>query len=117
MTAIGAKSRAHCYGCRRAHSANLYVPCQPGPSIVAKNAQVTPVRQRIGIGNGDKPSFLRSNPEGVLAMKTVNDRSGNGPSRRRFLNNTSALAAASFLGLPRMATAEPPPEIQRVRLS
>jgi NitT/TauT family transport system substrate-binding protein len=49
-------------------------------------------------------------------MKTVSDNSGDGLSRRRFLANTSALGAASFLGLPRTAAAEPPPEIPRIRL-
>jgi NitT/TauT family transport system substrate-binding protein len=49
-------------------------------------------------------------------MRTVSDKSDDGLSRRRFLANTSALGAASFLGLPRTVAAEPPPEIQRIRL-
>ena len=49
-------------------------------------------------------------------MNTVNDKSPDGFSRRRFLANTSALGAASFLGLPRTAAAEPPPETTRLRL-
>ena len=39
-----------------------------------------------------------------------------GLSRRRFLTNTSALSALSFLGLPRAAAAEPPPETKKIRL-
>ena len=38
-------------------------------------------------------------------------------SRRRFLRQTSALGAASLLGLTQTARAEPPPEIGRVRLT
>ena len=49
-------------------------------------------------------------------MKTMSDRSGDGFSRRRFLAKSSALGAASFLGLPRTAAAETPPEIQKIRL-
>ncbi len=37
-------------------------------------------------------------------------------TRRRFLGNASALSAASLLGLPRAANAEPPPETTRVRV-
>ena len=37
-------------------------------------------------------------------------------SRRRFLQQTSALGAASLLGLPRESLAEPPPEVSRIRL-
>src|SRR5690349_5206015 len=37
-------------------------------------------------------------------------------SRRSFLANASALSVASFLGLPRMARAEPPPETKKIRL-
>jgi NitT/TauT family transport system substrate-binding protein len=54
--------------------------------------------------------------EGDSAMKTMSDESSDGFSRRRFLANTSALGAASFLGLPRTAAAEPPPETRRIRL-
>ena len=49
-------------------------------------------------------------------MRTVNDKRGDGLSRRRFLASTSALGAASLLGLPWLAVAEPPPEIQKIRL-
>lgn len=49
-------------------------------------------------------------------MKTVSDKSDDGFSRRRFLANTSALGAASFLGLPRTASAEPPPETRKLTL-
>ena len=37
-------------------------------------------------------------------------------TRRSFLANTSALGAASFLGLPRTAEAEPPPETTKLRI-
>jgi NitT/TauT family transport system substrate-binding protein len=37
--------------------------------------------------------------------------------RRRFLVSGSALGAASLLGLPRIAAAEPPPETRRIRLN
>jgi NitT/TauT family transport system substrate-binding protein len=37
-------------------------------------------------------------------------------TRRKFLANASALSAASLLGLPRAANAEPPPETTRVRV-
>jgi NitT/TauT family transport system substrate-binding protein len=40
----------------------------------------------------------------------------NGFGRRRFLANTSALGAASLLGLPRTAASEPPLETRRIRL-
>jgi len=49
-------------------------------------------------------------------MKSTSDKSEIGFSRRKFLANTSALGAASFLGLPRPAAAEPPPETTRLRL-
>ncbi len=49
-------------------------------------------------------------------MKTLNAKSGDGLVRRKFLANTSALGVASFLGLPRSAVAEPPPEITKIRL-
>jgi NitT/TauT family transport system substrate-binding protein len=39
-----------------------------------------------------------------------------GISRRSFFANISAFSAASFLGLPRTAAAEPPPEIHKVRV-
>jgi len=38
------------------------------------------------------------------------------PSRRTFLTRTGTLGAASLLGLPFTAAAEPPPEITRIRL-
>ena len=38
-------------------------------------------------------------------------------NRRRFLTGAGALSATSLLGLPQIASAEPPPEISRVRLS
>ena len=49
-------------------------------------------------------------------MKTMIDMSGHGFSRRRFLANTSALGAASFLGFPLSAVAEPPPETRKLKL-
>jgi len=49
-------------------------------------------------------------------MNTVSDGSQGGFSRRRFLANASALSAASFLGLPRMVSAEGPPETTKIRL-
>jgi NitT/TauT family transport system substrate-binding protein len=36
--------------------------------------------------------------------------------RRSFLIRSSAMAAASLIGLPRIASAEPPPEVTRIRL-
>jgi NitT/TauT family transport system substrate-binding protein len=49
-------------------------------------------------------------------MKTMNDEGVEGLGRRRFLADTSALGAASLLGLAWPAAAEPPPETNRVRL-
>jgi NitT/TauT family transport system substrate-binding protein len=49
-------------------------------------------------------------------MNTMSDKSGNGGSRRQFLANLSAFSAAAFLGLPRTAAAEPPPEIPKIRV-
>jgi len=49
-------------------------------------------------------------------MKTLGDRGSKGFSRRSFLAGTSALSAASFLGLARSAAAESPPETPKVRL-
>jgi NitT/TauT family transport system substrate-binding protein len=43
-------------------------------------------------------------------------KTGNLFGRRSFLASTSALGAASLLGLPRTATAEPQPETKRIRL-
>jgi NitT/TauT family transport system substrate-binding protein len=43
-------------------------------------------------------------------------RTRHGFSRREFLAGTSMLGAATVLGLPRIAAAEPPPEIQKIRL-
>lgn len=48
-------------------------------------------------------------------MKTLSGKIGGRFSRRRFLSNASALSAASILGLPRTAAAEPAPEITRIR--
>jgi len=48
-------------------------------------------------------------------MKTSSTESGFKFNRRKFLANTSALGAASLLGLPRPAAAEPPPETTRIR--
>ncbi len=49
-------------------------------------------------------------------MKITSDKSEIEFSRRKFLANTSALGAASFLGFSRPAAAEPPPETTRIRL-
>jgi len=49
-------------------------------------------------------------------MKIQISATGNGFTRRRFLSNTSALGAAAALGVPRTASAEPPPEVKRIRL-
>ena len=50
-------------------------------------------------------------------MNPVRDKSGNGFSRRGFLADAPpALGVAAFLGLPRTAAADPPPETQRIRL-
>jgi NitT/TauT family transport system substrate-binding protein len=49
-------------------------------------------------------------------MGTVHGEKGEGTSRRRFLAGTSALSAASLLGLSYPAAAEPPPETKKVRL-
>jgi NitT/TauT family transport system substrate-binding protein len=49
-------------------------------------------------------------------MNTLSDKDADGFSRRRFLASTSALGAASLLGLSRAAAAEPPPETSRIRL-
>ena len=50
-------------------------------------------------------------------MKTVSDKSRDGFCRRRFIASTSALGAASLLGLSRVVAAEPPLETTRIRLS
>ena len=50
-------------------------------------------------------------------MKTTSELTKDGISRRRFLLNTSALGAASVLGLPQMAMAEPPPETRKLRIA
>jgi NitT/TauT family transport system substrate-binding protein len=49
-------------------------------------------------------------------MRTVTELGGDGLSRRRFVASASALGAACFLGVPRAARAEPPPETTKVRL-
>ena len=46
----------------------------------------------------------------------MNESTVNGFSRREFLAGTSMLGATTLLGLPRTAAAEPPPEIQKIRL-
>src|SRR5262245_30941057 len=51
-------------------------------------------------------------PQGRQAMKTM----VSSDKRRRFLANSSALGAASLLGLPRIAASEPPPETKKIRL-
>ena len=50
-------------------------------------------------------------------MNILSDKDRADFSRRRFLANTSALGAASFLGLSRTAAAEPPPEITTLKLT
>jgi len=50
-------------------------------------------------------------------MGTTDDKSSHASTRRRFLVDGSALAAASLLPLPGLAASEPPPEIKRIRLS
>jgi NitT/TauT family transport system substrate-binding protein len=49
-------------------------------------------------------------------MNTRNGLQTNRYSRRVFLTRVSALGAAAFLGLSRRAAAEPPPEINKIRL-
>ena len=49
-------------------------------------------------------------------MHTGSDKDSGRFGRRRFLTDTSALAAASVLGVPLTAAAEPPPETRRLRL-
>ncbi len=46
----------------------------------------------------------------------MNESTVHGFSRREWLAGTSMLGAATLLGLPRTAAAEPPPEIQKIRL-
>ncbi len=46
----------------------------------------------------------------------MNESTEHGFSRREFLAGTSMLGAATLLGLPGTATAEPPPETTRIRL-
>ena len=48
--------------------------------------------------------------------RSVNKTTPHGFSRREFLTGTSMLGAATLLGLPRTAAAEPPPETTRIRL-
>src|SRR5262245_28667980 len=50
-------------------------------------------------------------------MKTLHQGSFRGLSRRRFLATASALSAAWFIGNVRTAAAEPPPEVQKIRLA
>jgi NitT/TauT family transport system substrate-binding protein len=49
-------------------------------------------------------------------MKTMRHKGGEGYSRRRFLATTSAWGAAALLGLRTAVAAEPPPEVQTIRL-
>jgi NitT/TauT family transport system substrate-binding protein len=37
--------------------------------------------------------------------------------RRQFLSSTSVLGAASLLGVPGRADAEPPPEVKKIRIA
>jgi NitT/TauT family transport system substrate-binding protein len=46
----------------------------------------------------------------------MNESRSNSVTRRDFLAGASALGATSLLGYPRIAAAEPPPEITRIRL-
>ncbi len=46
----------------------------------------------------------------------MNESTEHGFSRREFLAGTSMVGAATFLGLPRTAAAEPPPETTKIRL-
>ena len=46
----------------------------------------------------------------------MNESTLNGISRREFLTGTSLLGAATWLGLPHTAAAEPPPETTKIRL-
>ncbi|MEK6210248.1 MAG: ABC transporter substrate-binding protein [Pseudomonadota bacterium] len=46
----------------------------------------------------------------------MDESTEHGFSRREFLAGTSMLGAATLLGLPRTAAAEPPPEIRKIRL-
>lgn len=46
----------------------------------------------------------------------MNKSTEHGFSRREFLAGTSTLGAATLLGLPRTAAAEPPPETRKIRL-
>src|ERR1700675_104931 len=47
----------------------------------------------------------------------MNESTEHGFSRRDFLAGTSMLGAATLLGLPRTAAAEPPPETTRFRIA
>jgi len=49
-------------------------------------------------------------------MNAVTDKSRGASSRRSFIAKASALGAASFLGLPRPAVAERPPETTTIRI-
>ena len=49
-------------------------------------------------------------------MKSKNEYDINNPTRRDFLAGASAMGVAAFLGVPRDAAAEPPPEITKIRL-
>src|SRR5262245_61070859 len=47
---------------------------------------------------------------------SMNESTAHAFRRREFLAGTSILGAATLLGVPRTAVAEPPPEIQKIRL-
>lgn len=49
-------------------------------------------------------------------MSGLSDKMGDGLSRRKFLASTSAVGAASLLGFPGIAAAEPPPETAKIRM-
>jgi NitT/TauT family transport system substrate-binding protein len=49
-------------------------------------------------------------------MNEQPDTMSAGLSRRTFIANVSALSAASLLGVSRLAAAEPPPEVKKIRL-
>jgi len=49
-------------------------------------------------------------------MNERTDATTAGFSRRQFLAKGSAFGAASLLGIPTVAAAEPPPEVKKIRL-
>ena len=50
-------------------------------------------------------------------MKQLADTTVSRLDRRTFMSTASALSAASLLGVPLRVSAEPPPEVKRIRLS